>query len=276
MTEKDSKSGKTNAPRNARNDSIYERFCGKFNTCQKKAQRSPRTLFEDFCLMTAAAFHNMNYSIGKPPPADYQEIYETLEQEYKETAKKYSKNVLEMFSDMVALLVVGAAEPPYCDHVGELYESLQLGSTSLGQIFTPMPICDIMGSVACGSKNEFLRICEEKGGCRVCDPACGSGRMVVALANVLKQDYGINDWRVKIYAELTDIDHTCVRMAYINMCLLDIPARVVWGDSLIRTIDRAYDTPFLQMAAAGGCLPPKGQNQNGNAGIGELRQLKLF
>ena len=67
-------------------------------------------------------------------------------------------------------------------------------------------------------------------GYRVCDPACGSGRMLLAAAkfNRAIQMYG------------ADNDLTCVNMAVINLCMNGLFGEIAWMDSLSNQWYRSY------------------------------------
>ncbi|MPN25290.1 hypothetical protein SDC9_172697 [bioreactor metagenome] len=64
----------------------------------------------------------------------------------------------------------------------------------------------------------------------VSEPTCGSGGMVIAMAEELKQ-LGYNPTS-KMWVVAQDIDRKCCCMAYIQLTLLAIPAAIIWGDTL--------------------------------------------
>jgi hypothetical protein len=178
-------------------------------------------------------------SIENPSSVAYKEMYDTIEREHKKTASKYNADVIKLFSDMRDILETSMIGPPYVGYLGELSESLKLYPKSL-------PMEDLDGDVeSCFS---------EKGLLKVGDPCCGSGKRTIALINVLHR-CGIV-YADKIYMESWDVRHTCARMAYINLTLLGISARVLWGDLITGKIKRAYDTPRLQAAINSGWRPP--------------------
>jgi type I restriction-modification system DNA methylase subunit len=234
---------------------VYKQLHEKLNILRKMTNFSLKTLFDDFCLMASASFHNMLYSQKKCPlSAAYREMHDILEQEFKDTWQKYKTDAREKFTEMRAYLLISLAETPFADNLGYLYEYLKLGDKSLGQIFTPMQVCELMAEM-------LIEPMERKYAAnklvRISDPCCGSGRMIIAMGNVLRHDRGIVDYQRKTYVELWDIDHICARMAYLNMTLLAIPARVILGDSLTRKINRTYDTPSLQIGIDKGFVPNK-------------------
>ena len=64
----------------------------------------------------------------------------------------------------------------------------------------------------------------------ICDPACGSGIMLLAAAGQFPPwafHYGL----VRLYGQ--DIDFTCVQMCRINLRLYGLGAMLVVGDALV-------------------------------------------
>jgi hypothetical protein len=65
---------------------------------------------------------------------------------------------------------------------------------------------------------------------RAHEPWVGSGAMVIALAQALREE-GIN-YQQKLHVTAIDIDLLAVHMAYVHCTLLHIPALIVHGDTL--------------------------------------------
>ena len=96
--------------------------------------------------------------------------------------------------------------------------------------------------------NENLeKAIQEKGYCRVAEPTCGSGAMVLGLVKCL-QNRGYEKLGGKLYIEATDIDELCVCMTYTQLSLLGLSVRVIHGNSLSGEIFSTWDSPNLQMA----------------------------
>lgn len=97
------------------------------------------------------------------------------------------------------------------DALGDLFmEHLSFGKN--GQFFTPQPICDAMAMMQP----------EPEDGQTVCDPACGSGRTLLAMAK--------RNRKLIFYG--SDIDLTCVKMAAVNMLLNSLTAEIAWMNTL--------------------------------------------
>ena len=154
-------------------------------------------VFSDFLTMLICAF-----SQGR------------MEKQYLETIRKYDKGHANIFAEALASLVIEMTGPDgagFVDVLGEFYEkNLSFGRN--GQFFTPQPICDMM--VQLMSPDGFKK--------RVADPACGSGRMLMAVAKINRYAlfYG------------ADNDINCARMAVINLCLNSMFGEIAWMNSL--------------------------------------------
>ena len=93
----------------------------------------------------------------------------------------------------------------------------------------------------------FEKAIAEKGYCRVAEPACGSGAMVLGIVQCLK-NHGYEQLGGKLYIEATDIDPLCVNMAFIQLSLLGLSVKVIHGNSLTQEVFDTWDSPNLQMA----------------------------
>ncbi len=163
---------------------------------------------------------------------------EEIEQKYKDTIKNYTKEQAEEFPKLLAFLV-SALEIEHQDFLGEVYMHLNLGSASKGQYFTPYRISKMMSKmtgyhVKKYAGSEIITLYE---------PYCGSGGMIIAFADALFEQR-INYQQV-LYVEATDIDELCYKMTFIQLSVLGIPAKVVWGDSLSIKTNKVLYTPFF-------------------------------
>lgn len=161
-----------------------------------------------------------------------------IEQKYKESIKNYTKEQAEEFPKLLAFLV-SALDEKHQDFLGEVYMQMNLGNSAKGQYFTPYSlskmISKIMGYQVQKYRNsEILTLCE---------PCCGSGGMVIAFAEALLE-HKIN-YQQMLYVEATDIDELCYKMTYVQLSILGIPAKVVWGDSLSMKINEVLCTQFF-------------------------------
>lgn len=110
-------------------------------------------------------------------------------------------------------------EGEFADILGPVYMDLagRWAKQSLGQYFTPWPICRLMASATL-AQDIAERL--EDGDVSVSDPACGSGAMLLAVRSVVAERFGrAASARVKCFGQ--DIDRVCVQMARIQLRLAD-------------------------------------------------------
>ena len=137
----------------------------------------------------------------------------TQEKLYLETISRYEKSEAERFPEMLAALVTEMSEngTGFIDVLGKFFEG-NVSHGKNGQFFTPMPVCELMAQLSAPLPENVL----------ISDPACGSGRMILATAKYNRF--------ARFYA--ADIDPDCCKMTVINMVLNRIYGQVVWMDSL--------------------------------------------
>lgn len=147
------------------------------------------------------------------------------------TVKRYSKEEVNLFPEMLAKLVMVmekcVQKGDMQDVMGPIFHELNLHSKYKGQFFTPQNISDMMAKMLVSEKDMDV---ERRGFTTICEPACGSGVMVISFAKAM-QEAGYNYCR-QMVVECTDIDLKCVHMAYIQLSLYGIPAVVIHGNSL--------------------------------------------
>ena len=154
----------------------------------------------------------------------YRDLFISREQEFKNIANKYDKAVFnEYFPSLMAILARLLLESPK-DYLGTIFARLNLGQHYRGQFFTPSHICEFMAEITFNENLE--KAIQEKGYCRVAEPTCGSGAMVLGLVKCL-QNRGYEKLGGKLYIEATDIDELCVCMTYTQLSLLGLSVRVI-------------------------------------------------
>jgi type I restriction-modification system DNA methylase subunit len=168
-------------------------------------------VFSDWLIMVAASL----YSYKKDA---------VIEEEYLTVAKNYTKEELEKHAQLLAI-TVEALENTEQDFLGEVFTVAELANSRNGQFFTPYHISELMAEVAM----------EEKGFpqnrvCRINDPCCGAGGMLIAGAMVMKR-LGFNYQQNALFIG-EDIDARCARMAFIQLSLLAMPAIIVCGNTI--------------------------------------------
>lgn len=158
----------------------------------------------------------------------------SLEQE-KRYLKKYTDEERGMFETMFKNLVVltkprvnlwaapdKKTQSGWYDPLGSFYEEVSSDGkkSMMGQFFTPQHIVDMMCMITMG--NEPTEKMQRGEPVTVAEPACGSGRMVLAA----------NAHYAGCFACANDLDPMCAKMTAINMCLNGAVGQVTCGDGL--------------------------------------------
>lgn len=172
-----------------------------------------QTVFCDFLEMSVCALAQMKDTFPDP----------ILEERYLQTAKRYSQKELEAMSVLFGewLLVMEKTERgTYRDALGVFYEVIKSSgkAQSLGQFFTPEHVTMMMAQMAYDDATTENGTQPQTG----CDPACGSGRNLLALRclNPHITLYGI------------DVDRICALMCTLNLWIHGCKGLVIWGNSL--------------------------------------------
>lgn len=177
-------------------------------TAAAKTGKSRGQTFEDFLLLVTCAL-----SGGR------------MEEQYLEIAGQHAegkkgKRSIDVLTEMFARLVM-IMEETRADILGDLF----VGAISYGergQFYTPECLTQLMAELA-GSE-----------GHTVSDPCCGSGRMLLAAADVNRHREFVGQ----------DVDLRCVRMTAINLALRNLYGHVIWGDTLRNERLLIYRTGF--------------------------------
>ncbi|GLI14217.1 N-6 DNA Methylase [Methanosarcina thermophila] len=173
-------------------------------------------VFEDWTEAAAIELHQATHVMvtGQKNPE--------IEKQYMDIVGRYNPDdVRKVFPTLFLHVVEGLQEP--CDFLGQAFMELDLGSHWHGQFFTPYHLSKMMAQMT-------LQEVPEKEVLTISEPACGSGGMLVACAEVL-QEKGINSM-YRMHAVATDVDQTCFNMAYVQLSLLGISAEVCLGNTL--------------------------------------------
>jgi len=148
-------------------------------------------------------------------------------QGFKTCLDRYSRAEGEEFGRLLGLYTEAVEQEPFRDILGSLFMRLDIKSAAAGQYFSPMQIAEMMARMQF-DRVEFERLVEEKGVVTVCDPAVGSGVMLLAYAKGVHDEFG--RWgtsKLRLYGQ--DIDIRCVHMCRIQIRMngLDAFGRIV-------------------------------------------------
>lgn len=201
------------------------RFVKLINTMAP--ERSRFEVFTDWTRCAAIAFSNVGRYSQK------------FEDEYLTTIAKYSK-VDQLKFPMLLEILTDGLEKEYCDFLGEVYMSCDMGNVNAGQFFTPYNVSLASAQMTIRGDLDNTRIYSFG------EPSCGSGGMIIAVAEVLR-DKGFPFQRNMI-AVMGDIDITAVHMAVIQCSVIGIPAVISHQNSLTLETWRVYETPAVGMS----------------------------
>ena len=191
---------------------------------QKLAYRHPTyQIFQDWLEISAIVISN-SVDLAN---------FEEREKRYLELINKYNKEeqnaLVELFTTFIMTLtdVVETKGSP-CDVLGEVFHGLELHNKYKGQFFTPNHICEFMGrAVIAGDTEEVIN---ERGFVSVCEPCVGSGALVLGLASAMADHK--HNYQTEMVVTACDIDIKCVHMAYLQLSLYGIPAKIIHGNSI--------------------------------------------
>ena len=161
-----------------------------------------------------------------------------MEEQYLAVVKKHSEgkkgrrgcdSIAELFAKSIAAMETEETRGEMKDILGDLYQgAITYGEA--GQFFSPPPIARMMAAMTVGDVSE-----EEKHERKsVSDPACGSGRMLLAVAEMHPHWLFVGQ----------DVDLRCVRMCAINLALRNLYGYVIHGNSLANERRLVYRTGF--------------------------------
>lgn len=138
----------------------------------------------------------------------------------KAIQKKYNQDERYIFGEMIKIWIAIMnikvdSDKSYYDFFGHQYEQLAMSKKNgFAQYFTPEVICTFMAQIVSINKDEVNQT--------VAEPACGSGRMNLALH--------ANNHKLFHYAN--DLDYTCAKMTALNFAIHGVKGIVTCDDGL--------------------------------------------
>ena len=169
---------------------------------------------------------------------------------YKACLDRYSYDEGAEFARLLGLYINAVEQAPFRDILGELFMRLDVNSANAGQYFTPWNIAVMMASMQFDA-GQFEQTAARKGVVSVCDPACGSGVMLLAFASVVHAALGRAGLsRLELYGQ--DIDIRCVNMCRIQLRLngLDAIGRMARFAGYRQSVHVTPEQAFLPGLAA--------------------------
>lgn len=147
------------------------------------------TLFDDYLTLTLCAVANQRQ-----------------EERYLQVAKRYTREELDTIATLFAMHVMIQEHHTdgggWHDMLGDVYMELASHhrTSRMGQFFTPVGLCDAAARMVIGDVDAAA-------GKSICDPAAGSGRMLLA-AHALQPRLGL--------ITAADLDPICAKMCAMN------------------------------------------------------------
>ena len=143
---------------------------------------------------------------------------------YERLTKKYGNldRFIQLTREFIATQdrqIVGPND--WYDGLGEFYQVLTSRGQSqiMGQYFTPAEVCTMMAMMSGANADQ------RGAGQTVHDPACGSGRMLLAWHMITPGNFQYG----------ADLDPICAKMTAVNMCIHGCVGEAVCMDSLALT-----------------------------------------
>ena len=188
-----------------KNTSLYKDFVKTIEPLTRRHDRGK--VFNDFLTAAICSYHKTNIQ------TQLQEKDEANEALYMETISRYSKEEINILPKLSALFTRSVYEDPYSDILGEYFtEHVTKGQN--GQFFTPSGVCEMMALMQ-GKPGTIKHK-------TIADPACGSGRLLLAFAK-----HNPNNW---FYG--TDNNNTCAKMSALNFFINGLRGEVAWMNTL--------------------------------------------
>ena len=224
-------------------------------------------VFSDFLTMAICSYHRINIQ------SQLQEKDPANEELYMRTISKYEKEEINIFPKILGCLHLKAHEDPYSDILGE-YFMQHITHGQNGQFFTPESVCEMMAALQYGEETIEYK--------KVHDPACGSGRTMLAFAKHNPNNYFFG----------ADNSNTCAKMTTLNFFLNGMSGEVAWMNSLsmewyggwhintegigIIPIEKEQSTIWTKPPEQKKILFPSEQPGKENGDAGKTAQLELF
>ena len=105
------------------------------------------------------------------------------EKRYMEIVKRYEPDELPKFPRMLAELTLALEDEP-ADVLGRSFHDLELHNKWAGQYFSPYALCRMVAKMTLSDEESVRAKIAERGFVTTSEPACGSGAMVIALAQI--------------------------------------------------------------------------------------------
>jgi type I restriction enzyme M protein len=194
---------------------VFNRLCNRWDYVQ---------VFDDFLCIWMNWFCNG-------------EMMEERDQRMKQYSPEEKQIFNELFKELVLVMDKQTFDGGWYDPFGEIYQAISSShkSSAMGQFFTPETLCNLIAHSIIGTdkRTELL----------IGEPACGSGRLVLAAHTVNRMNHYV----------CTDADRMCAWMTAVNMCLHNMSGAIMHANSL--TMEFWSGWIIKRVELAGNILP---------------------
>jgi type I restriction-modification system DNA methylase subunit len=188
-------------------------------------RRAPHEVFRSFVLLAACAV-----SCGQ------------READYMAEAKRWEPKELHAFSEALGLLITDMDGRWFEDLLGPVH--MEWGSKSAqqsgGEFYTPKDVSRAIARMTLTADSFPVGR-----PATVLEPACGSGGMVLALAEHVS-DLGLSPRNMRVTC--IDVSSLACDMCFLNLTLWGIPAEVIYGNALSGETWAAWRNPWWWQA----------------------------
>ena len=191
------------------------KFMKPLEQIEASSGRRFQEVFHSFILLVACALSNQQK----------EDLY------MQEIGRWEKKKHRDYFVAAMAELIMEMQEHPHEDLLGEVHQTLgsKYAKQASGEFYTPTALCIAIAKMIFNKPSKWRTT--------VSEPCAGSGRMILAMAHVLVNDY--NMLPIRLWVEAWDVSIAAVYMTYINTTLWGIPCVVVHGNTISL---KKYDT----------------------------------
>jgi hypothetical protein len=228
-------------------------FVKAIHELTRSGHRNHREVFSDFLELSFCALAAQTH------PRDSERGHE-LEKRYMRVVGDRDPEYIRRMPELLSMMAIALNEEP-CDFLGSVAGELGALNEHMGQFFTPFHVSYLMAQMLLSDVGEVIK---RDGHVVVGEPTCGSGGMVIAAAQVVR-DLGF-DPRKHMYVQAVDLSATAFQMAYVQLSACGIPADVIHGNSITLETFSAERTMAAVLFARQRALPPLGTQLAFNLG----------
>jgi|GEM_PF-1260074 len=216
----------------ARHGDAAREIANGLRSIQAKSGHNLARIWDDWISSMALAIAN---KCDRRPAA-----VERREAEYMQIVKAHKRETMFAYRDMLHAVIRGMDTDLPFDLLGSVYMALELGSSHAGQFFTPTDVCTLMVRMAV-EPEDLREIVERDGFVTTCEPSIGGGAIVLPVLSAI-YEAGLVPFH-HLHVVGIDVDYTVLRMAYVQLSLLGVPAVLYVGDTLRMQMRDDWFTP---------------------------------